>query len=329
MSSRDVSAPVVAGVDGTPDGERAALHAASMAAAMGHPLLLLHAYRRSAALSPLLPIGPPAGRAGVAAVAYAPYASTYNEELMRAAGDGALTRAEALVRERHPDLVIRRRLVRGSPASALVAASKAAVAVVVTRVSGRAVEHLLAGSTTWALTAHATAPVVAVPADWALGTAVDTVVVGIEGVPEERAALRFAFDAAASADAGLVVVHACRKVEEAHADVPAVVTETQALSDEDERVIAESLAGWAEEYPQVRVTPVFTSRGAVSAILGHADAATLVVVGARAGGGLARLQLGSTARAVIAHAPCPVAVVHAAADQARARRKRSAAHHHA
>ena len=51
--------PVIAGIDGTADGISAAQYAAELAEKSARPLVLLHAYRRSAAINPLLPVGDP------------------------------------------------------------------------------------------------------------------------------------------------------------------------------------------------------------------------------------------------------------------------------
>ena len=70
---------------------------------------------------------------GATAVAYQPYAATYNVALMRDAGATALAAAHGHLERRFPRLQVRERLVAGSGAKALIKASRAASAVVVSR----------------------------------------------------------------------------------------------------------------------------------------------------------------------------------------------------
>jgi nucleotide-binding universal stress UspA family protein len=323
MRTPDVGWPVVAGVDGTTNGDQAASFAADLAQQLGRPLLLVHAYRHSPAISPLLPIAEPrASRLAVTAVAYAPYASNFNLEIMREAGTRALNDAEDRVRETHPDLKVMRKLVAGAATKALVKESRHAVAVVLVRGRESAVEHFIAGSTTSAVASHASSPVLIVPANWQGNFPPHTIAVGIEGTASEAEALRFAFDAAGRAKNDLIVLHAGRSVAPAHAKIAELVDEVAEINEAEKRVIAESLAGWAEEYPQVKVRTVFSDRRPVDALLHERSADTLLVVGARGGGGLKHLALGSTAHAVLRHAPCPVAVVRSTSVA-----RRNALHH--
>jgi nucleotide-binding universal stress UspA family protein len=72
----------------------------------------------------------------------------------------------------------------------------------------------------------------------------------------------------------------------------------------------------------VSVDQVVVREGAAKALLEIAEGAVLLVVGARGKGGFGGLRLGSVSSACVAHAPCPVVVVHAdhAAAASRARR---------
>ena len=74
-------------------------------------------------------------------------------------------------------------------------------------------------------------------------------------------------------------------------------------------VLAERLAGWAEQYPDVPVTQVLLQGPAAAALVRRSEHAQLVVVGAHGRGNLSGMLLGSVSQAVLRRAQCPVAVV--------------------
>jgi nucleotide-binding universal stress UspA family protein len=78
---------------------------------------------------------------------------------------------------------------------------------------------------------------------------------------------------------------------------------------EEERFLAETLAGWADKYPDVAVRRVVVDSQPARALLEYAEHAQLVVVGARGRGGFTGLLLGSTSQQLVHHAPCPLLVV--------------------
>jgi nucleotide-binding universal stress UspA family protein len=310
MSIAMADKPVVAAVDGTTDGIVAARYAAAVAERLGRTLVLMHAYRYSAAINPLLPLADPASaRRATAAVAYAPYSITFNSKIMRSAGEHSLRLAEREVRTIHPDLLIRTKLVAGSPAKTLIKASGNAAALVLGRSKLGGVERVLAGSVGSAVVTHASSPVIVVPCDWDRAAAPRRVVVGVAGADTEAAAIDFAFDFAARSGFRLLVAHADHGLDEVYRGNAVLDEQAASLHEGDLRMIAEAVAGWSEQHPQVEVEQVVSDQRPVDMLLREADSASLVVVGACARGGFAGLLLGSTARAVAMHAACPVAVV--------------------
>jgi nucleotide-binding universal stress UspA family protein len=81
------------------------------------------------------------------------------------------------------------------------------------------------------------------------------------------------------------------------------------LETQENLVLAESLAGSRERYPDVPVTTRLARGRAATALLEESRTAQLVVVGARGLGGFAGMLLGSVSQAVLHHAHCPLAIV--------------------
>jgi len=301
--------PVVAGIDGTDDGIAAAEYAAELAEKLARPLILLHAYRRSPALNPLLPVGDAVTpRHATTAVAYQPYVASYNAELMREAGTKALTTARNHLEPRFPHLQIRDRLVAGSAAKALIKASRSAHTVVIARNHERSIERFFAGSTSSAVAAHAQCPVVVVPTNWEALATTGRIVVGLDAARDEDAVIDWAFEYASRNRCELIAVHAW--------EPPITWLDRQGVSitgerqdDGERRLLSEALAGWSERFPDVNVHPLVVTSSPVKALIQASDSADLVVVGARGQGGMHTLPFGSTARAVVSHATCPTVVV--------------------
>ncbi|HET6213263.1 MAG TPA: universal stress protein, partial [Micromonosporaceae bacterium] len=65
-----------------------------------------------------------------------------------------------------------------------------------------------------------------------------------------------------------------------------------------------------ERYPEVDVRRLVVRGRTARVLIDATPGAALLVVGARGHGGFAGLLLGSVSRAVLQHAPCPVAIVH-------------------
>jgi nucleotide-binding universal stress UspA family protein len=315
MNAINVARPIVVGVDGSPGALRAVSYAAHLAERQARPLTIVNAYRGAPVVDPLFPPnGPRIAQLGLTAVAYAPYSAGVTDEVFRLAGERALRDARSAVETSHPGVVVTTESVHGSPAKVLANASAVALLVVVGRSHRSPVERILTGATVSALLAHASAPTIVVPPDWLPEDASSEIVVGVEGAPSESAVLQFAFGMASDADAPLTVVHANRFLEFAHGALPTFEAESALIAEADRRIMAESLAGWQERYPDVAVDTAFSMDGPATALVEKSKSASLLVVGAHARGGFPWLRLGSTARAVALHAECPVAVVRQASQ---------------
>ena len=172
--------------------------------------------------------------------------------------------------------------------------------------------RLMLGSSSAAVAAHATVPVVVTR-----GTSMDgawragPVVVGIDGSEVSESAIDFAFSSAAVRRAGLVAVHAWAQPDPFVDEAYAVLSEAATRQTEARLAVSESLAGWRDKYPDVPVTEVIADGHPVDALLTESTIVdgALLVVGCRGRGGFAGLLLGSVSRGVLHHATSPVAVV--------------------
>jgi nucleotide-binding universal stress UspA family protein len=171
---------------------------------------------------------------------------------------------------------------------------------------------LLVGSTAVALAAHGQCPVTVVRGRTLAEPPPERgpVVVGVDGSPAGEGAVEVAFDEASFRGTGLVAMHTWSDVTVGSAfDIAAVSLDWQAVETDEQRVLAERLAGWQEKYPDVRVHRVVTRDRPVQSLLAQGENAQLLVVGSRGRGGFAGLVLGSTSQTLLHHAPCPVTVV--------------------
>ncbi|WP_282702284.1 universal stress protein [Streptomyces sp. CC219B] len=202
--------------------------------------------------------------------------------------------------DRHPGLTSRSVCAAGAPEAALRGAE---LLVVGLRGEGGHA-GIAVGSTASALATGSDGPVVLVPGTLATpGPAhrTDGVVVGVDARAPSDAALDFAFAAAALHGTRLHAVHAWRLPEGA-ACLPFPVPEATRATWEDHEVqlLADALRPWREKYPGVAVLEDVVLLAPAVALAHASTDAGLVVVGRRSG---------ATARALLGHARCPVAVV--------------------
>ena len=88
------------------------------------------------------------------------------------------------------------------------------------------------------------------------------------------------------------------------ADVP----QAGAVAENEERLLAQALAGRQEKYPQVSVKHELVLGVTHEALIEASRTAQLVVVGTRGRGGFTGLLLGSVSQALLQQAHCPVTV---------------------
>lgn len=207
-----------------------------------------------------------------------------------------------------PDVRVRSLVVLGSAGNALVEASETATVVVVGARGRGAVARALLGSVSDQVARESCCPVVVVR-DRAMSSG-RPVVVGVDGTPASTAAVEFAFHRAAVRSVPLHVLHASWGVRgRASAGVELTgYARRITLSAEQERFVAELVAGLSEKYPEVTVTEVYRRGDAVGELVAASRDASLVVVGARGRRRSVSSVLGSVSRAVAERAECPVVV---------------------
>ena len=130
------------------------------------------------------------------------------------------------------------------------------------------------------------------------------VLVGIDGSSASELATAIAFDEASRRNVGLIAVHAWSDVDVSEwpgIDWPA----TQSMAEE---VLAERLAGWQEQYPDVQVSRTVVRDQPARQLVQRSEEAQLVVVGSRGRGGFAGMLVGSVGETVAQMARMPIIV---------------------
>ena len=302
--------PVVVGVDGSPQADRALDWAATEATLRGAPLVVLQAY------SPAYPAGRSLGLAG-------PPPPQPTDALHEVAREGCALAAQK-ARQAHPGLAVTERCVADDPVNALVDASSNADLVVMGARGLGKVRGLLMGSVSSHVTSESHCPVVVIREAPSRSTADLRVVVGVDGSVDSVAAVRFAFEAAERRGAGLTVVHAWDVDMDSTAAALTWVVDWEEADEQERAVVAEALAGYADEFPTVDVRRHVVRGHPVAELVRQSGGAELLVVGTRGWGAVKGLVLGSVSRSVLHDARCPVAVVSsslASADTDRTSRR--------
>lgn len=224
-------------------------------------------------------------------------------------GDGVLRDAGRLVEEAtegSATIPIRCEMVSTAVLPTLIERSRDAYMIVVGCRGLGAIRRQLLGSVSWGLVHHAHCPVAIIHDEGSMAERLSgaPVVVGVDGSPASELATAIAFDEASRRGADLVAVHAW-------SDYPAFDWPSQGwegLREEAEETLAERLAGWQEQYPDVGVRRVVVPDRAAHQLLEQSDAAQLTVVGSHGRGGFTGMLLGSVSSAVAQSARTPVIV---------------------
>jgi nucleotide-binding universal stress UspA family protein len=297
-ASNPAEGPVVVGVDGSQESYRALDWAVDYARFHGRDLRLVHAYGGRGGATLRIELAAQSAAAGHTAPAQnlIDVATAYARSLLEGHGG--------------PAIDVEGVLHLGAAAGALREESRIASIVVVGSRGHGGVTGLLLGSVAVPVSAHAECPVVVVRGDEAREVAADApVVVGIDGSGEATTAVGFAMAEADRHRCPLVAVLAWDELWIGAPELADPVPTAPELQEDAVRMVSETLAGWAQEYPDVKVTRVVERGRAAPVMLREAVGARLVVVGSRGRGGFGGLLLGSTSQTLLHRSPVDVAVV--------------------
>jgi nucleotide-binding universal stress UspA family protein len=295
MESTSALGPVLVGVNGSPDSDRAVDWASDYASMTNRRLVALH---------------------GTGFVGVRPNAQDLLEAERVALEAGRLIVGAAVERavDRHPELSVEGVVDVGDPPTVLLERAETAAMLVVGCRRDEAFKQLF-GSVSLGVTRHAPCPVVVArpPLSSGTGSLLDRVVLGLDGTASSRDAADFAFEYASLSGLPLVIVHGAWERLSRGSSVLALLSSGQerGLTAEEELSMAESIAGLPEQYPEVDFREIHRTADPAEALIEASETAKLVVVGTRRMGAAKAFVLRSVSTALVEHAHCPVAVVHA------------------
>ena len=286
---RQLTDPVIVGVDGSPISMRALDLAADEAVLHDVPLRVIHVAergdvrRRADGRRPPTAVSP----RRVLAVAY--------------------EAAEC----RHAGLKIETVAVDGLPAVVLIGESAGASLTVVGHRGRGGHLGLAAGAVCTQVAARGHGPILITRGAAPLRFDAP-IVLGVDADAPASAAIEFAFAEADLRGVPVRVVYAWSTVGAIGEFEPTYYDFDEARQ-EAARMLAEAVAGWSESYPDVKTElTVEHSLDPPAAMLRASSEASLVVVGPHDHDPWRRLLLGSVDATLTHHARCPVAVAHAA-----------------
>ena len=196
---------------------------------------------------------------------------------------------------------VRTRTVIGPAEHVLRAAADGADLLVVGADDHSPFVEAITGSVPGGLLTTSPCPLVVVPKDAAPVGPAAPVLVGVDTAEASRAALNYAFAAAARSGRDLHVVLCWT--------APRERAERVLERAREHRALAISLAGYGERYPGVAVAELVVDDDPVTELTRRARRAALLVLGSRGRGRLASMAFGSVSRTLIRSSRCPVAVI--------------------
>jgi nucleotide-binding universal stress UspA family protein len=291
MSAQAKDHGIIVGADGSPASNAAVCWAAHEAVLRHLPLTVVHVVSPAASpwsQAPLLD----------------EFAVWQENEGHRILADAVKLAREAA--KDNPRISIESELMFSATVPTLVNLSKEAELIVVGNYGRGALARSLVGSTSSGLVRHAHCPVAVIRDEDPRmpHPAQAPVLVGIDGSPASALATAIAFDEASRRRVGLIALHAWSDRE--IFELPGL--DWSAVKAEEERLLAEGLAGWQERYPDVTVHRLLVCDRPARVLVETSEAAQLVVLGSHGRGGFTGMLLGSVSNAVVQAVRTPVIV---------------------
>ncbi|MFF0311782.1 universal stress protein [Streptosporangium sp. NPDC004379] len=278
--------PVIAGADGSAPSLRAVMWAAQEAALRKAPLLIAHTALR---WTNDVPLAPQPHHWGAAAEATA-------WELLSQAAERAQTGTDVHT--------VTTDILDGPAAEALADAARHAQLLTVGTRGRGGFAGLLLGSVSRDLATRCPCPLIVVgPPPPCQST---HIVVGATGEPGQEPVLRFAFEEARLRGRPLHAVHAWTHPHATPGRPQPLVYDIDAVGQEETLLLAEALAGWREEFPDVTLTEETLHTHPAKALIDASHNAELVVAGATA---RRTATLGPTTSILLHHSHAPIAVI--------------------
>jgi nucleotide-binding universal stress UspA family protein len=143
-------------------------------------------------------------------------------------------------------------------------------------------------------------------------TGINSIIVGVDGSDQSRAALKWAYDEAAHHGASLTVLTAWNAPVLPHqppyGSLPPEGYDTQPANDAM-AMIEKSISELDVREPAVEIQTSIEQGSPAKVLIERSKGTDLIVVGSRGRDGFVGMLLGSVSQHVIAHAHCPVTVV--------------------
>jgi nucleotide-binding universal stress UspA family protein len=293
MDSAHVPAgSIVIGIDGSPTSEAALSWAADQAALEKRQLTIVHAVE---------PMGFPSAGVVVGSTGVDYGRLLYDT---REAARAVLTSASARALDAHPQLAVQEVLKYSDPRSALLGLGETAAMIVIGSRGRGPVSSLLLGSVSVSVSKHAGCPVV-VHRPALAETPRSGILVGVDGSDCSLPAIEFAYRMASWRGLPLSVLHCFWAPSPSCAPHGAGVPDLAG----EEALVAESLAGMQEKFPEVKVQLLLDRGFADQRLISATSDYDLLVVGHHPIPLLNDLVYGSVAPTVVEHAHGAVAVV--------------------
>ncbi len=202
-------------------------------------------------------------------------------------------------------------LMVGPPARKLTQAAADSRMLIVGRRGLGTFKRLLIGSTSEAVVAQATVPVVVVPEHWKQSDHAGPVLVAVDSDAENLAVMEFAVADATARGLPIRLVHVWDLPAMYSWDAIDVAGVSAELAEDAEQRFEKVAAEWRQKYPgrsfEVEVRRGHLLDGIITAA--EDSDAQLLVLGTRHPTRMASFLLGSVTRGVLHHATCPLAIV--------------------